>query len=382
MDLTYILNELGEDRDQYYNAIVPPIFQTSNFLFETVDELRKAFEDEYDSFIYSRGINPTVDILRKKMAALDGAEDSLLFNSGAAAIYAAIMSSVVAGDHIVSVNKPYTSARKLIETVLPDYAITHTYVDGRRIEDFERAILPNTRLIYLESPNSLNFHLQPIAAVAELAKAEGITTIIDNSYCSPLHQQPIKLGIDMCLQSATKYIGGHSDTVAGILTGSRARMKKIFNREYMQIGSGLQPFNAWLLLRGLRTLPVRVNRISKSTRAVVKYLKEQKRVEQVVFPFDEDELAKSQMTDAFGLLNFTLVSTNIDETEKFCNSLKFIKMAVSWGGHESLIIPFCSFRKKEDFDNRNPEHRKFRLYVGLEEPTFIINDLEQAFNNI
>ena len=385
-DISYILNELGEDRELYFNAIAPPIIQTSNFAFDKVDDLRKAFEDESSAYLYSRGINPTVDILRKKLAALDGAEDCLVFNSGAAAIFASVLANVKAGDNIVSVDKPYTWAQKMFNDILPRFNVTTTYIDGRNIENFERAILPNTSLIYLESPNSWDFALQDLKAVADLAKSESITTICDNSYCSPIYQKPIEFGIDMVLQSATKYIGGHSDTVAGVLSGSKEMIGKIFNSEYMNIGSGIQPFNAWLLIRGLRTLPMRLERITNSTQKVVSFLKQHPKVEQVIFSFDESfpqyELAKQQMKGACGLLSFIIMATDINQIEKFCESLQHILMAVSWGGHESLVIPKCASIKREEFDAGNKEHRMLRLYVGLEEPDYLIKDLEQALEKI
>ncbi|HEY8688096.1 MAG TPA: PLP-dependent aspartate aminotransferase family protein [Chitinophagaceae bacterium] len=385
-NISFILNELGEDRENYFNAIAPPIIQTSNFAFDKVDDLRKAFEDEASAYLYSRGINPTVDILRKKLAALDGAEDCLVFNSGAAAIFASVLANVKAGDNIVSVDKPYTWAQKMFNEILPRFNVTTTYIDGRNIENFERAILPHTSLIYLESPNSWDFALQDLKAVADLAKAEGITTICDNSYCSPIYQKPIEFGIDMVLQSATKYIGGHSDTVAGVLSGSKEMIGKIFNSEYMNIGSGIQPFNAWLLIRGLRTLPMRLERITNSTQKVLSFLKQHPKVEQVIFPFDENfpqyELAKQQMKGACGLLSFIIKATEINQIEKFCESLQHILMAVSWGGHESLVIPKCASIKREEFDAGNKEHRMLRLYVGLEEPDYLIKDLQQAFEKI
>jgi Cystathionine beta-lyases/cystathionine gamma-synthases len=215
LDLSFILNELGEERDQYFRAIAPPIMQTSNFAFNNVDDLARVFEDEYSAYLYSRGLNPTIDILRTKLAALDGAEDCLVFNSGASAIFASVFANIQGGDHIVSVQNPYTWAQRMFDKVLPKFNVVTTYVDGRKIENFERAILPNTRIIYLESPNSWDFALQDLRAVAELARAENIITICDNSYCTPLYQQPIQMGIDMVLQSASKYIGGHSDVVAG-----------------------------------------------------------------------------------------------------------------------------------------------------------------------
>lgn len=386
MDTSYLLNEFAEDRENYYNAVSPPIIQTSNFVFKTVDEMRQAFRDEYSTYLYSRGRNPTVDILRKKLAALDGAEDCLVFNSGAAAIFASVLANVKSGDHIVSVDKPYTWAQKMFNEILPRFNISVSYIDGRYIENFERAILPHTTLIYLESPNSWDYALQDLEAVAELAKAYNIVTICDNSYCTPLYQQPIKFGIDLCLQSATKYIGGHSDTVAGVLTGSKNMIEKIFNSEYMNIGSGIQPFNAWLLIRGLRTLSIRLHRISTTTKEVVQFLKSHPLVERVIFPWDENfdqaKLARKQMKDGFGLLTFILKPMDISRIELFCESLQHILMAVSWGGHESLIIPHCSSIQREQYKESDPSHRMIRLYCGLEEPTYITTDLQQAFMKI
>ncbi len=383
MDLSYILNEFAEEREKYFNAVSPPIMQTSNFVFNTVGDMRKAFADEYSTYLYSRGKNPTVDILQKKLAALDGAEDCLVFNSGAAAIFVAVLANIKAGDHIVSVRKPYTWIQRMFDVILPRFGVTTTYIDGRNIENFEKAILPNTTVIYLESPNSWDYALQDLKAVAELAKAANITTIIDNSYCTPLYQKPIEMGIDIAMQTATKYISGHSDTLGGVLCGTRQMMERIFNSEYMTVGSGISPFNAWLLIRGLRTLPARLDRITVSTEKVVAYLKKHPKVESLLFPFDESfsqyQLAKEQMHGACGLMTFIIKAEHIEQVENFCEHLQHIFMAVSWGGHESLIIPKCSTIQPADFNAANKEHRMLRLYVGLEDPEYIISDLEQAF---
>jgi cystathionine beta-lyase/cystathionine gamma-synthase len=385
MDISYILNEFAEERENYFNAVSPPIMQSSNFVFNTVDEMRNAFADEYSTYIYSRGRNPTVDILRKKLAALDNAEDCLVFGSGAAAIFAAVLANVKAGDHIVSVDKPYSWAQKMFNDILPRFGVTTTYIDGRDIENFERAILPNTTVIYLESPNSWDYAIQDLKAVAELAKAENIITIIDNSYCTPLYQRPVEYGIDISLQTATKYIGGHSDTLGGVLSSNAAMIKRIFNSEYMNIGSGISPFNAWLLIRGLRTLPARLDRITASTYKVLSFLKQHPKVESILFPFDETfpqyQLAKQQMSGCCGLLTFIIKADGVTQIETFCNSLQHIFMAVSWGGHESLIIPKCSGMPREDFDAGNKEHRMIRLYVGLEEAAYLIKDIEAAFSS-
>jgi len=382
MDLSYIINELGEDRQLYFNAVAPPIIQTSNFVFDTVEDLRKAFQNEYSTYLYSRGLNPTVDMLSKKLAAMDGAEDCLVVNSGAAAIFASVLANVKAGDHIVSVQSPYTWAQRMFNVILPRFNVATTYVDGRDTKNFANAIQANTTLIYVESPNSWDYALQDLEAIATLAKQHHIVTIIDNSYCTPLYQQPITMGIDISIQSATKYISGHSDTVAGVIAGSRVMIERIFNSEYMTIGSGIQPFNAWLLLRGLRTLPIRLEAISKTTHQVVAYLQQHPQVDQVIFPFDENfgqyELAKRQMKGACGLMTLVLKTNKMAEIERFCNSLQHIKMAVSWGGHESLIIPRCAGITASQFNPASAMDRAVRLYVGLETADYIIGDIEQA----
>lgn len=384
--VSFILNELGEDREHYYNAIAPPIIQTSNFSFKTVQDFRNALENESTIFLYSRGINPTVQILSQKLAALDGAEDSLVFNSGAAAIFTAVFANIKSGGHIVSVDKPYTWAQKMFNNILPRFNVTTTYVDGRDIKNFEEAIQPNTSLIYLETPNSWSFYLQDLKAVAKLARANNIITICDNSYCSPIYQRPIEMGIDLVLQSATKYINGHSDVVAGVLSGNKKMLRKIFSSEYMNMGIGTTPFNAWLMIRGIRSLPVRLQRISATTKDVVNYLKTNNKVQEVVFPFDKDfpqyDLAIQQMEGACGLFSFTLKAKSLQEMESFCDSLEHILMAVSWGGHESLIIPGCASIPAEEFDPENKDHRRIRMYVGLEDPAYIIEDLERGFNGM
>ena len=385
-DISYIINELGEERENYFNAIAPPIMQTSNFAFKTVKEMRAAFADEYSTYIYSRGKNPTVDILRQKLAALDGAEDCLVLNSGAAAIFAAVFANVKSGDHIISVKDPYSWAKKMFTEILPRFGVTVSFIDGTEIKNFEAARTPNTALIYLESPNGWTYELQDLLAVAAFAKQHNIITVCDNSYCTPLYQQPIKYGIDISIQSATKYIGGHSDTIAGVLSASSAMIERIFKSEYNTIGSGIQPFNGWLLLRGLRTLPMRMERITATTQKIFKFLKHHHKVQEVIFPFDpafpQYNLAKKQMSGACGLMTLILKADSVSQVEKLCESLQHILMAVSWGGHESLIIPKCAGMPQKDFDVNNKEHRMMRLYVGLEDADYLINDLAQAFDVI
>lgn len=381
-DISYILNELGEGDMEHYRAVSPPIVQTSNFAFRDVSALRKALGDEYHARVYSRGNNPTIDILRQKLAALDGAEDALVFSSGMAAISTAILANVGQGDQIISVSRPYSWTEQLFKTLLPRFGITTTFVDGCDVRHFEDAICGHTKLIYLESPNSFSYGLQDLEKVAALAKKKDILTLVDNSYCTPFYQQPYRMGIDLCVQSATKYIGGHSDVVAGVLTGSKAMIRKIFNAEFLNLGANISPMNAWLLLRGLRTLPVRMQRVSETAGKLIAFLEKHPRVEKVLYPlhpsFAQYELAKKQMKGAGGLFTILLKADTASEIEQFCNKLRHFQLGVSWGGYESLVLPALAGFPAEHFNPQDAFHRMIRLYAGLEEADYLIKDLEQA----
>lgn len=383
-DISYIINHLGEEREKYFNAVTPPLFQTSNFSFTNVAELKKAIASEKESYLYSRGNNPTTDILCRKIAALEDTEEALAFASGMAAISSSVISFVRAGDHIVSVRNNYSWTNFLMSRFLTRFGIETTFIDGRDPQNFSRAIQKNTRLFYLESPNSITFELQDIEAVAHIAVEAGITTIIDNSYSSPIVQTPASMGIDIIVHSASKYLGGHSDIVAGMVCGSSENIRRIFNNEYMGLGGILSPFNAWLMLRGLRTLPARIERISSTTLRVIDYLENHPFVGEVLHPLSkhhpQHSLAMKQMLKPSGLFSVRLAFDDLQKTEKFVNNLKQFLIGVSWGGHESLVFPVMSFdtdRTRDDYTGN-----LIRFYVGLDEPDSLINDLDQAFSKI
>lgn len=386
MELSYILNELGEERSEYFNAVSPPIVQTSNFTFKTVSDFRQALGDEFDALLYSRGNNPTLDILRKKLAALDGAEDALVFSSGVAAISVPVLTLLRQGDHAVVVENPYSWTIKLFNELLPKFGISATFVDGSAVENIENAIRPNTKLIYLESPNTFSYELQDLRAIADLARQKGIFTMIDNSYCGPLYQQPISMGIDLVAQSATKYLGGHSDVVAGVVTGSRELISRIFNHEFLNIGPALSPHSAWLLIRGLRTLPLRMQRSFETAQVVTAWLEQHPAVDKVLWPFmpgfKQAELAKQQMIGCGSMFSFTLKNSSEQKIESFCNGLQHILMAVSWGGYESLVIPSIAGIVTTDYDQNNQRHQLIRMYAGLEDAGYLIKDLEQALERV
>jgi cystathionine beta-lyase/cystathionine gamma-synthase len=385
MDISFILNQLGEEREEYYGAVAPPIFQTSNFCFKTVAEMREKLKQELEAPFYTRGYNPTVAMLRKKIAALEGTEDALVFSSGSAAIAAAVMSVLKMGDHVICIEKPYSWTHTLITKYLSKYGITHTFVGGGEVINFEKAILPNTKLIYLESPNSLTFEMQDIQSITAIAKSRNISTIIDNSYNSPINQTPATFGVDMVLHSASKYLNGHSDLVAGVVCSTKERIMKLFAEEYMTIGSIISPQDAALILRGLRTLELRVNRSADSAKKIVDFLEKHPKIKNINYPFSTTNpqlaLAKKQMKQGGGLLSVVLNVETMEQVEIFCNGLKRFLIATSWGGYESLVFPICALGASKSFETPLPWNL-VRLYIGLEGADLLIEDINQALEKI
>ena len=388
MDLSYILNHLGEERETYHGAVAPPLVQSSIFAFPNVAAMRAGFRDEYANHLYTRGNNPTVEILRRKVAALEGAEDCLAFASGAAAIAAGVSTFVRNGDHVVCVARPYSWTRGLLRDQLSKFGVETTFVDGTDVANFSEALTPVTRLIVLESPNTMTYEQQDLAAVAALARSRGILTLCDNSHATPLNQSPLALGIDLVAHSATKYLNGHSDVMAGMLCGSEALLREVFRGPYMTFGAILSPHDAWLMIRGLRTLAVRVERIAATTRKVIAFLEAHPRVRRLHSPHAAGNpqlaLSASQLRGASGLLSIELEVDDVAAVERFCDGLQRFLMTVSWGGYESLAMPVCAV-----FPPDTPLRsggavplNLVRLSVGLEEPAALIADLDQALARI
>lgn len=384
-DLSEILTHLGEDRAQGFNAVVPPIVQSGNFACATVAELRNVLAHEFERPLYTRGVNPTVAMVRKKLAALEHAEDALLFSSGSGAIAAAVISFVKAGDHIVCVHKPYSWTKKLLNELLVRFGVETTFVDGTDARNYREAIRPNTTFFITESPNTHTFELQDLAAVAAIAKERNIVTLCDNSYNSPLFQHPIELGIDLVAHSGTKYLNGHSDVVCGVLAGRAAHIRQVMSKEFMTLGAVPSPFDAWLLMRGLRTLELRANRSADNAERIARYLETHPKVKRVHWPFLESHpqhaLAKKQMARCAGLMSVELDVPDEAAVERFCDALQRFLIAVSWGGYESLALPLCALRGPGSAYAELPWNM-VRLYIGIEDPATLIADLDQAFHQM
>lgn len=377
---------LNQDPPHPYGAAAPPLHQTSTFGFDSWDAIDAAFDDRTGTPIYSRQLNPTVQLAEAKLAALGKAEAARLFGSGMAAISAAILHCVNAGDQIITIKNVYGPAANFMASYLPaKCGVTTTFVPGH-VDDFREAWTDRTRLVYLESPSSAVFGLQDIEAIAELAHARGAQVVVDNTWATPVFQKTLALGADLEVHSASKYLCGHSDVVAGAILGSRKALNKICVQEGELLGAKMAPFEAWLMLRSLRTLTARLDRHQANTRQVVAFLETHPFIADIRYPgresYPQAELARKQMTGFTGLLSFRLATKELDRVKGFFDALQLFGRAVSWGGHDSLVYaPAISYSKEhppERFAEMGIAVGDIRISVGLEDPEDLIDDLRQA----
>lgn len=390
-DIETLMAHYAEDRAAHEGAVVPPIFQNSLFTFKNWQAIDEAFDDKVNSNIYTRGNNPTVSIAEAKIAKLAGGERAKLFGSGMAAISAALLHFLQPGDNIITVKNIYGPTNNLLNKYLRNKMdISISYVRGDKIDEFEQAITNKTKLIYLESPSSVLFTLQDINAVAKLAKKNNIRTIIDNTWASPVFQKPLDMGIDLEVHSCSKYLGGHSDIVAGVVIGKEKEISEIALNEYQFLGGIMSPFEAWLIIRSLRTLAIRMQKHQQNSLEIAEFLESQRKVKMVHYPglksFPQYKLGKQQMTGYGGLLGFELKTEELTEIKKFFNSLQLFQIGVSWGGHESLIYaPAISYLKElpaEQFKNLGIGLGNMRISVGLESSKDLISDLKNSLDQI
>lgn len=370
---------LTDDAPHPNDPVVGPIYQTSLFTFKDFAEMQKTFAGEGQGYIYSRVGNPTVHDFERRIAELEGAEAARGFSSGMAAISATVLSIVAAGDRIVAVRHCYGDAYRFFEKLLPRFGITVDYVDGSDADAVEAA-LPGAKLLYLESPSSMVFELQDIKRLAGAARAQGITTVMDNSWATPIFQKPHTHGVDLVLHSASKYIGGHSDTVAGVVAGSKALIAKINELTHPFLGAKLSPLEAFLLVRGLRTLPFRLKRHMDSALLIAERLRAHAHVTKIHHPVYSNHPGRATLSGFTGLFTFE-VDEAID-IPRFADLVKFFRLGVSWGGHESLIVPVAASLAQtpgvNSFDRFSVSPRAIRLHVGLEDPEMLWADLENA----
>jgi cystathionine beta-lyase/cystathionine gamma-synthase len=372
-----------DDDDFPAGAVVPPIFQTSLFTFGSYDELEDAMAGRSHRPIYSRGDNPTVAVFEAKLAALEGAEGARAFASGMAAISAAVLSNLGAGERMVCVRHCYPDAYRLFTTILPRFDIRVDFVDGRDAEAVERA-LPGAKVLYLESPTSMVFETQDLSRLVAAARALGAISIADNSWASPIFQRPLEHGVDLVLHSASKYLGGHSDTVAGVVCGRRELIERINAGVFPLLGGKLAPFEGWLLVRGLRTLPLRLGRHHASALEIAGRLARHPRILRINHPLlGKGDPGVATLSGASGLFSFELAGDKA-AVRRFCDALRLFRLGVSWGGHESLAFPAAAGLEQKAAANPlrafGVAPATIRLHIGLEDPDDLWSDLSQALD--
>lgn len=369
---------VAHDETNAFEAVVPPIVQTSLFTFSSYDEMVSTYRGEKSRPVYTRGLNPTVRAFEEMLAKLEGAEDAIGFASGMSAISSTVLTFVEPGDRIVAVRHVYPDAFRLFGTLLKRMRVEVTYVDGRDEEAVAKA-LPGAKLFYMESPTSWTMEAHDVGALAALARKHGIISVIDNSWASPIFQQPLMLGVDIVLHSASKYLGGHSDVVAGVVAGSKELIGRIRGEAYPYLGGKLSPFDAWLLIRGMRTLPIRMKAHEQSALTIARKLQELDIVETVCHPALANRLPPG-LNGTSGLFSF-IFREGVD-VRAFADHLKFFKLGVSWGGHESLIVPGEVVLEQKAQPNSahtfGISARSVRLHVGLEGTDALWGDLEAA----
>lgn len=385
---TKIIHE-GYEANDFLGSLTPPLFQTSTFTFENAEQGEKRFAGEQEGYIYSRLGNPTVSILEKRIAILENGEAALAFGSGMAAVSAVLISLTKAGDHVLCSEGIYGCTFGLLEMMKEKYQIEHTFSKMDSKETIIREIRPETTCIYIETPINPTMKLVDLQMVAEVAKEKGILVVVDNTFCSPYLQKPIDLGCDIVIHSATKYICGHGDVIAGLIVGSNEMMKKISMTTQKDIGGIISPFDAWLLLRGLKTLSVRLDRHCDNAEKLNEFLLHHPKINQVYYPGDKTykdfHIMQKQMKRGGGLISFTIKGTK-QTAQNFMNELKLIKIAVSLGDAETLIqhpaTMTHSVIPQEQREEMGIGDTLLRLSVGLEAWEDLKEDLAQALEKI
>lgn len=379
------ITHVGEDPKKYMGAVTPPIFLNSLHVFDTVKDYFDVdiFEDQY---YYGRASNPTVTILEKKLAALEHGTRAVVFSAGMAACAAAILAVCKAGSHVICVRESYGPVQHLLDEFLcKKYDITVTYVVGKEVEEFKNAIRPETAMMILESPSTLVCNVVDLRAVAELAKEHGIKTYIDNTYSTPIFQKPLDYGIDIVMHTMTKYIGGHSDLIGGVLISKDEQFMRDIMVQRDWFGGVLGPMEAWLAIRGLRTLDVRMQRHYETAMKVAEYLENHPKVKRVFYTglksHPQYELARAQQSGESGLLSIE-IEGDVKNVETFVDNLKVFEKGCSWGGFESLAIAFTYNWNEEELKFHELNRNIVRLHCGLEGADNLIADLDQALAKI
>lgn len=381
---TAVIHE-GYDSKQHLGSLAAPIFQTSTFVFDTAEQGERRFAGEEEGYIYSRLGNPTVKALEDRIAVLEGAEAGLAFASGMAAVSAVLLALTKANDHIICSQGLYGCTFGLLKLMKEKYNIAHDFCEMKTADELEAMIRPETTCIYIETPINPTMKMIDLELVAATAHKHGIPVVVDNTFSTPYLQKPLDHGCDIVLHSATKYICGHGDVIAGLAAGKQDLISQVAKSTLKDIGGILSPFDAWLLLRGLKTLPVRMDRHSENAEKIFQMLKKEPMIERVYYPGDTEHpdylIKEKQMKQGGGLISFEVKGTKAD-AQRLLNELKLIKIAVSLGDAETLIQHPATMTHAVVPEQSRLEmgitDQLVRLSVGLENWEDLWDDLKRA----
>ncbi|MEM2962017.1 MAG: PLP-dependent aspartate aminotransferase family protein [Candidatus Bathyarchaeia archaeon] len=379
----------GEFLDPYSGSVTVPIYQTSTFAFESTDTLLEVASGRRRGYIYTRYGNPTVRAAEEKVAALEGAEDCLAFSSGMAAVSSAVLAFLEEGDRMVSLREVYGGTYELFTEFLPRFGVEVALTKGSDTSSIKEELEKGCNLLFLETPTNPLLGIVDLAEVVDLARSEGAKTIVDNTFATPYNQRPMDFGVDLVVHSATKYLGGHSDLIGGVVAGSREDISKIWGVRKV-LGGVLDPHAAWLLLRGLKTLALRVSRHNSNAQAVAEFLEGHPKVERVYYPglpsHPGHEIALKQMSGGFGGVVSFEVKGGFREAAKLVDNFKLGFIAPSLGGVETLITqPVTTshyYMPREEREKAGIRDNLVRIALGIEDEEDLITALEEALKKV
>ena len=378
----------GEDPKKHFGSISVPVYNASVFAFYDADEAAAIHNFEKEGFFYGRLGNPTQDALERAMCELESGESALAFASGMAAVTASLLNVLKSGDHIVAPESHYSTTGSFLEYLEENFGIATSYIDQTSAENYAGAMRENTKVFYIETPSNPTLKITDIAAVAKIAQENGVKTICDNTFATPFNQYPIELGVDVVLHSATKYLGGHSDLTAGVIVGKKDFVEKARLKTTKLFGGNISPQTAWLVLRGIKTLALRMERHNENAQKIAEFLSEHPKVLHVNYPglfsHPNHEIARKQMRGFGGMISFDVGTVEAGKT--LLNNVRLCTLATSLGGIETIIQHSASMTHA----GLSPEQRLkagvtdglIRLSVGIENADDLIFDLEQALNKI
>ena len=375
--------------DNEFGAVVPPIYQTSTFKFQSVQQGAKLFAGEEKGYIYTRMANPTVEALENCIAELEGGYKGLGCASGMAAIHTVLATLTSAGAHVLCSSAVYGPTTTLLNTILKKFGVDADYIDTSNLEEVKKGIKPNTKIVYIETPGNPTLYISDIEEISKLAKKHNAVTVVDNTFMSPALQRPLELGADIVLHSLTKFLNGHADVVGGIIVVKDEDTYKNFRRTLNQLGGVIDPFNSFLVHRGIKTLSIRMQRHCENSQLIAEYLEKHSLIQKVVYPglksHPQYALGLKQHTGHGGMITFEMAG-GFEAGQILMNSVRLCQLAVSLGGVETLIQHPASMTHfsmgKAARAMGGITEGLVRFSVGIENVNDIINDLEQALQKV